>query len=108
MKRSYIPVVSFVNHQDVVSDVMWEKVCHALRKTKKKNVFFDFRRFSVQGSAYKILTAGKDGMICKQSVNNSFKSFEHIRTTGLAWSPQVQLTTKISFHPNILFLFFTY
>lgn len=68
LKKPFIPIASFVGHTDGVSHFKWGK-----------------------GSSMDIISCAKDNTIRKQTMKNSYKSFEHIRTVCLNWNPDESL-----------------
>eukprot|EP01117_Protostelium_nocturnum_P013183 TRINITY_DN4905_c0_g1_i1.p1 TRINITY_DN4905_c0_g1~~TRINITY_DN4905_c0_g1_i1.p1 ORF type:complete len:702 (-),score=266.85 TRINITY_DN4905_c0_g1_i1:430-2535(-) len=66
VKKPFIPNLSFIGHHDVVTDVNWL-------------------------NADKILSCGKDSTLQLQNAKYAYRPYQHIRSTGMTWTPTGQL-----------------
>ncbi|PRP88387.1 hypothetical protein PROFUN_03301 [Planoprotostelium fungivorum] len=66
VKKPFIPSMSFLGHSDVVTDIEW------------------------LGSD-KILSCGKDSTLQLQHTRNAYRPYQHVRSTGVTWTPRGQL-----------------
>jgi len=61
VKRPFIPVASFTDHRDVPTGLLW----------RNPNA---------------LISCSKDGYLLINNINDAYKPYQHIRTTGISWN----------------------
>eukprot|EP01114_Cavostelium_apophysatum_P021295 TRINITY_DN7390_c0_g2_i3.p1 TRINITY_DN7390_c0_g2~~TRINITY_DN7390_c0_g2_i3.p1 ORF type:complete len:819 (-),score=175.70 TRINITY_DN7390_c0_g2_i3:171-2627(-) len=79
VKRPSIPVLSFVGHQDIATDILWNRQSGGSTDIGKQKIF----------------SCAKDSFLMVQGVKEAYRPYEHIRTVGMSWNPQGQLSISM-------------